>query len=166
MTVALQYTLKWGIPLITFSISVVLNCFCFCLSLKVFIFLSNLNDSLGSSGILEYRFFPIITLNTSGHATLSSTQSFCQKKSTLCFVGVPCRWSVAFPLLFLTFSLTQIFVILNIMSCCGLLWVLLGWDSVSRIWMSVSFPWLGKFAAIIFSNKLSALSFIFCCMHV
>ena len=130
----------------------VLNSLNFCLSGKLLISLTNLIESLAGESILGCRFFLFITWTIFCHYLLSCRVSV--EKSAENLVGFP-LYIVLFPLLLLIFlSLSLIFVSLITMCLDVFLlgFILPGTPYASWTWMTLSFPMLGKFSAIISSN--------------
>ena len=133
-----------------------LNSFSFCLSVKLSISSSNVNNSLAGQSILSCRFFLFITLNISCHSLLACRAS--AEKSADSLMGVPlyviCYFSIA---AFNILSLFLIFVSLITLCLCVFLFglILYGTLCASQTWMTIFFPRLGKFSAIISSNIFS-----------
>ena len=133
-----------------------INSLNFCLSGKLLSSPSKLNKSLHRQSILGCRFFPFITLNISCYSFLAYSISV--EKSADSLMRVPvyiiCPFSlVAFNIL----SLSFIFVSLIIM-CLGVFllgFILLGTFCGSWTWLTISFPTLQNFSAIISSNIFS-----------
>ena len=136
----------------------VLNSLNFCLSGKLLISPLNLKESLAGESLVGCRFFPFITLNISCHSLLACRVSV--EKSADSLMGVPlyviCHFSlVAFNIL----SLSLIFVSLITMCLSVFLlgFILPGTLCASWTWLTISFPMLGKFSAIISSNVFLGL---------
>ena len=95
--------------------------------------------------------------------SLPSPLQFLLKNQLTTLWEFPCMLSVAFPLLLLISSTFNCCHFDYSMSWCILLWVYPVWNSLCFLWVTVSFPRLGKFSAIlssnIFSGPLSLFSF-------
>ena len=125
---------------------------------KFLISLSNLKESLAWSSIFGCCFFPFIILNIPHPSLLACRVSV--EKSADGLLRVPlyviCHFSlVAFNIL----SLSLIFV--SLITMCFLLgFILLGTLCASWAWLTISFPMLGKFSAIISSSNFSQVLFL------
>ena len=133
-----------------------LNSLSFCFSLNLSISPLNLNKNLACYSILGCRFFPFMSLSILCHSFLACRIS--AEKSAYNLMGSPlyviyCFSFVAFNI----FSLSLIFVSLITMCLCMFLlgFILYGTLFASCTWVTVSFPTLGKFSAIISSNIFS-----------
>ena len=137
---------------------VVLNSFSFSLSVKLLISPSNQNENVARQSILGCRFFSFITLNP---ATLFWPAGFLLKSQLVALWEFPCMELVAFPLLMLIFTLYFKFLPFQLLCFLVLFgFILFGTLCASWTWMSVYFPRLGMFAAMISSNIFPAfLSF-------
>ena len=127
-----------------------LNSLSFCLSVKLLISPSQLNELLAGYSNLCCRFFSFITLSMSYCSFLAWRVSI--KRSAVILMGilfcVICCFSLG---AFNICSLCLIFVNL-INMCLGVFhlgFILYGTLWVSWIWMTISFPILGKFSTII-----------------
>ena len=125
---------------------------------KAFISPSNVNESFAGWNIFGYinRFFRFIILNMSCHSLLACRVSV--EKSADSLMGVPlyviCHFFlVAFSIL----SLSLIFVSLITLCLSVLLlgFIMPGTLCASWTWLTIFFPMLGKFSAIISSNIFS-----------
>ena len=121
--------------------------------LKTFDFPSNLKEILAFSSFLGCRFFPFITLNVWWHSLLACRVSV--EKSADNFMGVPfyvtCHF---FPCWFQYFIFVFNFVALITM-CLYVFFlgfILSGTLCTSWTWLTISFPMLGNFSAVISSN--------------
>ena len=137
-----------------------LNSLSFCLSVKLLISSSYLNEILAGYSNLGCRLFSLITLSMSCHSLLASRVSI--ERSAVTPMGIPlcviCCFSLA---AFNICSFHLIFVnLINI--CLGVfhLGFILFWSLwVSWTCLTISFPILGKFSAIISSSFSHGISF-------
>ena len=133
----------------------VMNSLRFCFFVKLLIYLSFLNEIYARYSILGYRFFSFITLSP---AIRFWPEEYLLKDHLLSLWKSPCVLFCCFPLAaFNICSLCLIFI--NLINVClgvfhlgsllsGILWV-------SWTWVAISFPTLGKFSTISFSNIFS-----------
>ena len=131
---------------------VVLNSPSFCLSVRLLIYPSNLIESLSGYSILGCRFF---TFNISYHSLWHI--DFLLKNQLITLWGFLFILFFYFSLVaFNIFSFTFFFSLIN-MGVDMLLLVFILYVSLCASWtcMTVSFPMLGKFSAIISSNTFS-----------
>ena len=112
--------------------------------------------------IFDYRFFPLIALNILHHSFLACRVSV--EKSADNLMDVPLYIICLFSLVvFNILSLSLIFVSLIIV-CLGVFllgFILPGTLCTSWTWLTISFPLLGKFSAIMLSNIFSGSLFSF-----
>ena len=129
----------------------VLNSLNFCLSGKLFISPSYLNESLVVQTVPGCRFSRFIILNVSCHSLLSCRVSIEKSADSLMrvyYLYIICQFSfISFNIL----SLSLICIIfITVHLCVFLLWFILpGTLWVSWTWLTVSYPMLGRFSAII-----------------
>ena len=137
----------------------VLNSLNFCLSGKLLISLSNLKK------ILLGRVFLVVGSSLSSlwiyHAIPFWLVEFLLRNQLIAWWTFACMLFVIFPLLLLLFYLSLIFVSLitvcvSVFLCGFILPEIL---CTSWTWLTISFPTLGKFLAIISSNVFSDPSF-------
>ena len=137
---------------------VVLNSFNFCLSVKLLISPSNLKETLAGWSILVCRFFPFVTLNILCHSLLACRVSVEKSADNLMGVSsyVICCFSfVAFNNLFV-FNFYHFDYYVS--WCVPLGFILPGTLCASWTWLTIYFPMLRKFSAVIsqvFSQVLS-----------
>ena len=128
---------------------VVLNALNFCLSGKLLISPSNLNESLAGQSILGCRFF---SFTSSCHSLLACRVSVGKSADSL--MGVPLYVICLLSLVAFNIYLSLMFVSLITM-CLGvflLRFILPGTLCGSWTWLTLSFPMLKKFSAIMSSN--------------
>ena len=134
----------------------VLNSLSFCLSVKLLIYPSYLNEILAGYSNLGCRLFSLITLSMSCHSFLAWKVYI--DRSAVILMGIPlcviCCFSLA---AFNICSLCLIFVNLIHMSLgvFHLGFILFGTLWVSWTCVTISFPILGKFSALISSSIFS-----------
>ena len=139
---------------------VVLNSLNFCSSVKLLIFLSILNETFARYSNHGWRFFSFSTLNIPCHSLLSYRVS--AERPTVNCMTFPLYVTYCFSLA--AFTILSLWLIsVSLISMC-LDVFLLGFNCrelcTSWIWLTISFPMLGKFSNII-SLKIFSVPFFF-----